>query len=242
MSRSYAGCLGGRRAFGHATIEVVAGPGSRTLDVPPRRRRDKTDARGSIPGDLPLAGRGVLLLRVPSWRRRPSDEEEAEWGQSRPYECGIVPDKEPPSRFPVRFYLVAMIFIISTSRSSPLSLRRDLRQLGSFGLVEVLIFSVVVFVSLLYLVSTGALSWAPPSASRAACRRARPSPPSRDHPQRRTAPRPTRRHRAMDLEDLQHNFLTGKVETWSSGLASRVSGRRPSASLLRNRDDVRRCC
>src|SRR6202142_473652 len=29
-----------------------------------------------------------------------------------PYECGIVPDREPPQRFPVRFYLVSMIFII----------------------------------------------------------------------------------------------------------------------------------
>lgn len=29
-----------------------------------------------------------------------------------PYECGIVPDREPPQRFPVRFYLVAMIFIV----------------------------------------------------------------------------------------------------------------------------------
>jgi NADH-quinone oxidoreductase subunit A len=29
-----------------------------------------------------------------------------------PYECGIVPGREPPERFPVRFYLVAMIFIV----------------------------------------------------------------------------------------------------------------------------------
>ena len=29
-----------------------------------------------------------------------------------PYECGIVPENDPPARFPVRFYLVAMIFII----------------------------------------------------------------------------------------------------------------------------------
>ena len=29
-----------------------------------------------------------------------------------PYECGIVPRRDPPDRFPVRFYLVAMIFII----------------------------------------------------------------------------------------------------------------------------------
>jgi NADH-quinone oxidoreductase subunit A len=35
-----------------------------------------------------------------------------------PYECGIVPGRETLERFPVRFYLIAMIFIVSTSRSS----------------------------------------------------------------------------------------------------------------------------
>ena len=29
-----------------------------------------------------------------------------------PYECGIVPSREPAERFPVRFYVVAMLFII----------------------------------------------------------------------------------------------------------------------------------
>jgi len=29
-----------------------------------------------------------------------------------PYECGIVPSRETPERFPVRFFLVAMIFIV----------------------------------------------------------------------------------------------------------------------------------
>ena len=29
-----------------------------------------------------------------------------------PYECGIIPGREPPQRFPVRFYLVAMLFVI----------------------------------------------------------------------------------------------------------------------------------
>src|SRR5205814_550756 len=32
--------------------------------------------------------------------------------KSAPYESGIVPSREPAQRFPVRFYLVAMIFII----------------------------------------------------------------------------------------------------------------------------------
>jgi NADH-quinone oxidoreductase subunit A len=35
------------------------------------------------------------------------------------------------------------------------------RQLGAFGLVEILVFSVVVFASLVFLVSNGALTWGP---------------------------------------------------------------------------------
>ncbi len=79
-----------------------------------------------------------------------------------PYECGIVPEIEPPQRFPVRFYLVAMIFVIFDIEvvfMYPFAV--VFKQLGSFGLVEVLIFSVVVFGALLYLVSEGALTWGP---------------------------------------------------------------------------------
>ncbi len=38
--------------------------------------------------------------------RRPSTAKDA------PYECGIVPSREPPERFPVSFYIVAMLFIM----------------------------------------------------------------------------------------------------------------------------------
>ena len=38
--------------------------------------------------------------------RSPNDRKAA------PYECGIIPGRETPERFPVRFYLVAMIFIV----------------------------------------------------------------------------------------------------------------------------------
>ena len=38
--------------------------------------------------------------------RNPTEEKLA------PYECGIIPGREPPQRFPVRFYLVAMLFIV----------------------------------------------------------------------------------------------------------------------------------
>jgi len=79
-----------------------------------------------------------------------------------PYECGIVPGIDPPTRFPVRFYLVAMIFIIFDIEVVFLYPWAVIfRQLRSFGLIEVLVFAVVVFVSFLYLVGNGALSWGP---------------------------------------------------------------------------------
>ena len=79
-----------------------------------------------------------------------------------PYECGIVPDREPAERFPVRFYLVAMIFIIFDIEIIflyPWAVRFN--ALGTFGLVEMVIFSIAVVVAFTYLISNGALDWAP---------------------------------------------------------------------------------
>ena len=79
-----------------------------------------------------------------------------------PYECGIVPDREPAERFPVRFYLVAMIFIIFDIEIIfiyPWAV--VYRQLGAFGLWEMMIFAGAVFVSFIYLIGNGALNWGP---------------------------------------------------------------------------------
>jgi len=79
-----------------------------------------------------------------------------------PYECGIVPGREAPERFPVRFYLVAMIFIVFDIEIIFLyPWAVNYRNLGAFGLVEVLVFAAAVVVSLLYLISKGALEWGP---------------------------------------------------------------------------------
>jgi NADH-quinone oxidoreductase subunit A len=79
-----------------------------------------------------------------------------------PYESGIVPGKDPPQRFPVRFYLVAMIFIVFDIEIIflyPWAVTH--RELGLFGLVAVVIFAASVFESFLYLLSKGALEWGP---------------------------------------------------------------------------------
>ena len=79
-----------------------------------------------------------------------------------PYESGIVPKVDPAQRFPVRFYLVAMIFIIFDIEIIFLYPWAVIfHQLDVFGLVEMIIFSVAVLVALLYLISNGALDWGP---------------------------------------------------------------------------------
>ena len=80
--------------------------------------------------------------------------------KTAPYECGIVPEREPAERFPVRFYLVAMIFIIFDIEVIflyPWAVAFD--RLGTFGLVEMLLFIGAVFVVYAYVWRRGGLEW-----------------------------------------------------------------------------------
>jgi len=93
--------------------------------------------------------------------RRPSAAKEA------PYECGIVPSREPPDRFPVTFYVVAMLFImfdIELIFIYPFAV--DRRFLGSYGLWEMVAFSAVFFAAFVYVVARGALEWGPAQRQR----------------------------------------------------------------------------
>ncbi len=78
-----------------------------------------------------------------------------------PYECGIVPERVPKGeRFSVKFYVVAMLFIIfdiETIFLFPWAV--GFRQLGLFGLVEMAIFIGLVFVAYLYVWRKGGLDW-----------------------------------------------------------------------------------
>jgi len=79
-----------------------------------------------------------------------------------PYECGILPGREVPGRFPVRFYLVAMLFVIFDIEIVflyPWAVQYE--AVGAFGLVAVLIFSALVFESFVFLIAKGALDWGP---------------------------------------------------------------------------------
>src|SRR6266481_8382468 len=80
--------------------------------------------------------------------RRPNAAKQA------PYECGIVPEAEPAERFPVKFYLVAMTFIVLDVEIVflyPFSI--VFRGLGAFGLVAMAVFILVLLVPFAYLLS-----------------------------------------------------------------------------------------
>jgi NADH-quinone oxidoreductase subunit A len=79
-----------------------------------------------------------------------------------PYESGIAPRYQPVARFSVRFYLVAMIFIIFDIEVIFLYPWAVMyHQLATFGLAEMAAFAIVVFIAFAYLVSNGALDWGP---------------------------------------------------------------------------------
>ena len=81
-----------------------------------------------------------------------------------PYECGIEPIRLPQAeRFPVKFYVVAMLFIIfdiETIFLFPWAV--SFRQLGLFGLVEMIVFIGLVFVAYLFVWQKGGLEWEGP--------------------------------------------------------------------------------
>jgi NADH-quinone oxidoreductase subunit A len=89
-----------------------------------------------------------------------------------PYECGIEPERLPKGeRFSVKFYVVAMLFIIfdiETIFLFPWAV--GFRQLGLFGLVEMAVFIALVFVAYVYVWKRGGLDW-----ERDERRRARPA-------------------------------------------------------------------
>jgi len=88
--------------------------------------------------------------------RRPSE------AKASPYECGIVPDQAPPERFPVKFFLVAMIFIVFDIEIIFLfPFAVVFRSLGGFGIAAIVIFTAAVFESFVYLIGNGALDWGP---------------------------------------------------------------------------------
>jgi NADH-quinone oxidoreductase subunit A len=78
------------------------------------------------------------------------------------YECGIEPTPQPVGggRFPVRYYITAMLFIVFDIEIVflfPIAVAFD--AMGTFALVEMVLFIVPVFVAYVYVWRRGGLDW-----------------------------------------------------------------------------------
>jgi len=77
-----------------------------------------------------------------------------------PYECGITPERLPRERFPVKFYLIAMLFIlfdVEVVFFYPFAVM--FRELGLWGLGMMGVFSLLIGVAFFYEWRMGGLDW-----------------------------------------------------------------------------------
>jgi NADH-quinone oxidoreductase subunit A len=77
-----------------------------------------------------------------------------------PYECGIKPIGDARDRYSIRYYLIAMLFVIfdvETVFMFPWAVALD--RLALFGLIEMLVFLFILVVGYFYAWRTGALEW-----------------------------------------------------------------------------------
>lgn len=77
-----------------------------------------------------------------------------------PYECGCEPVGSARERFSVKFYIIAMLFILFDIEAVFLYPWSVLyKRLGMFGLMEMGVFIVILFVGYIYVWKKGALEW-----------------------------------------------------------------------------------
>ena len=102
-----------------------------------------------------FAGGSVLMAAFTGPKR---------WNRARldAYECGIEPTPQPVGggRFPVKYYLTAMLFIVFDIEIIflyPWAVAFD--RMGIFGLVEMVLFIVTVLVAYAYIWRRGGLEW-----------------------------------------------------------------------------------
>ena len=89
---------------------------------------------------------------------RPTPPQSAE--KVMPYECGITPESDSRGRYTVRFYVIAILFVVfdvETIFLFPWAVQY--RVLGLFGLVEMLVFLGILIIGYIWLWKRGALEW-----------------------------------------------------------------------------------
>jgi NADH-quinone oxidoreductase subunit A len=77
-----------------------------------------------------------------------------------PYECGMPPEEKPNTLFSVRFYKVALLFVVFDIEIVFLYLWASIvRELGGFGLVEMFVFIAILLAAFFFAWRKGDLNW-----------------------------------------------------------------------------------
>ena len=86
----------------------------------------------------------------------------SEHATGSPYEAGIVSEGSAEVRFSIKFYLIAMFFVVFDLEAVfILSWAVAAREVGWAGYLEILFFTVILVATLAYLWKLGALDWGP---------------------------------------------------------------------------------
>ncbi|MEE8448881.1 MAG: NADH-quinone oxidoreductase subunit A [Thermodesulfobacteriota bacterium] len=101
-----------------------------------------------------IIGVGILALSYLIGPRRP------EPSKASPYECGMPPVGDARLRFSVKFYVVAMLFLLFDIEVVFLySWAIIFRSLGMFGFIEMLVFLAILFLGYIYALKKGGFEW-----------------------------------------------------------------------------------
>lgn len=92
----------------------------------------------------------------------------SEHATGSPYESGIVSEGSAQARFSVRFYLIAMFFVVFDLEAVfIISWAIAAREAGWAGYLEILFFTIILVATLVYLWRLGALDWGPKTRRKA---------------------------------------------------------------------------
>jgi NADH-quinone oxidoreductase subunit A len=101
-----------------------------------------------------LVGAGTLVIATIV---RPNNPEKV---KGSAYECGIEPVDDARQRYTVRFYIVAILFVVfdvETIFLFPWAVQ--FKQLGAFGFLEMLVFLGILVLGYVWVWKKGALEW-----------------------------------------------------------------------------------
>jgi NADH-quinone oxidoreductase subunit A len=99
----------------------------------------------------------VIITLIAAWVLRPHRPSR---GKTTSYECGILPVGDAWGQFNIRFYVIALLFVLFEVEAAylyPWAVR--VGKLGTFALVEMLIFLGILGFGLAYAWRKGGLTW-----------------------------------------------------------------------------------